>query len=210
MSVILIYGDSNSHGTMPMSVAGVSERHPKGSRWPDVLAAELGAHHEIICEGLPGRTTVHDDAVEGGERNGIKVLPAILHSHKPIDLMILMLGTNDLKPRFSVTAYEIARSIERMVQATWAEGVVQDILIVAPAPVRECGTLVDVFAGAEARQQGLEAQMQAVATRQTCGFIRAGDSATVSSRDGVHWEPADHLAFGTAIASSVADRLARP
>ncbi|MEC3860586.1 SGNH/GDSL hydrolase family protein [Mesobacterium sp. TK19101] len=208
MSVILIYGDSNSHGTMPMSVAGLSERHPKGTRWPDTLAVELGTGHEVICEGLPGRTTVHDDAVEGGERNGIKVLPAILHSHKPIDLMILMLGTNDLKHRFSVTAYEIARSIERLVQATRAEGVVQDIMIVAPAPVRECGTLVDVFAGAEARQQGVEAHLQAVAARQNCGFVRAGDTVTVSPKDGVHWDPADHVAFGKAFAPVVSARLA--
>jgi lysophospholipase L1-like esterase len=69
----------------------------------------------VISEGLPGRTTVHDDLVEGGKRSGLEVLPAILPSHAPLDLMLLMLGTNDLKPRFSVTAAEIARSIERLV-----------------------------------------------------------------------------------------------
>ena len=112
MAVILCYGDSNTHGTMPMRGAGVSERHPKMQRWPEVMARRLGPAHDVISEGLPGRTTVHDDPVEGGERSGIKVLPAILHSHKPIDLMVLMLGTNDLKPRFSVTAHETLGSDE--------------------------------------------------------------------------------------------------
>jgi lysophospholipase L1-like esterase len=73
----------------------------------------LGPEFTVISEGLPGRTTVHDDTVEGGKRSGVEVLPAILPSHAPVDLMLLMLGTNDLKPRFSVTAAEIARSLER-------------------------------------------------------------------------------------------------
>ncbi|WGW02939.1 SGNH/GDSL hydrolase family protein [Tropicibacter oceani] len=208
MAVILCYGDSNTHGTRPMALAGVSERFDVGRRWPDVMAAELGDSHQVIAEGLPGRTTVHDDMVEGGARNGLSVLPAILHSHKPLDLMVLMLGTNDLKNRFSVTAYEIARSVERLVLATRAEQLVDRIVIVAPAPVRECGTLVDVFAGAEARQQGLEAHLQDVAGRLGCGFVAAGDTVAVSGRDGVHWEEEAHLRFGAVMAKALRTDLA--
>ncbi|MFZ7093661.1 SGNH/GDSL hydrolase family protein [Primorskyibacter sp. 2E233] len=207
MAVILCYGDSNTHGTRPMLEAGISERFDVGARWPDAMASALGPDHQVIAEGLPGRTTVHDDIVEGGARNGLAVLPAILHSHKPLDLMILMLGTNDLKNRFSMTAYEIARSLERMVLATRAEDVVDNILLVAPAPVKECGTLVDVFAGAEARQTGLETHIRQVADRLGCGFVAAGDTVAVSDGDGVHWEEEAHLRFGAVMAQAVKARL---
>lgn len=192
-----------------MRVAGVSERYPRAQRWPEVMARALGAEHEVISEGLPGRTTVHDDPVEGGERNAVKVLPAILHSHKPIDLMILMLGTNDLKPRFSVTAYEIARSVERLLLATRAEAVTRGELIICPAPVRETGTLTDVFAGAGARQAGLEAHLRAVAERHGCGFVEAGAHVSVSPRDGVHWEAPEHDRFGAVMAEQARAALGR-
>ena len=208
MAVVLCYGDSNTHGTKPLVSLGAFERYARGDRWPDVMADRLGTEHSVLSEGLPGRTTVHDDLVEGGMRNGLTVLPAILHSHKPIDLMVLMLGTNDLKHRFSVTAFEIARSVERLVVATKAEGVVQDILIVSPAPVKEAGVLTDVFAGAEARQAGLANHLADVAERQGCGFVDAGASVEVSSVDGVHWNVAAHHAFGATMAHAVKERLA--
>ena len=208
MSVILCYGDSNTHGTPPMAELGVQGRHARGDRWPDVLGAALGAGHEVLAEGLPGRTTVHDDPVEGGERNGLRVLPAILHSHKPLDLVLILLGTNDLKHRFSVTAFEIARSVERLALAVRAEGVARDILLVAPAPVRECGSLAEVFHGAAARQAGLAGQIAGVATRLGTGFFDAGSVVQVSPVDGVHWDVAAHHALGQALAGPVRARLA--
>lgn len=208
MAVILCYGDSNTHGTMPLEQLGKFARHAPGDRWPDVMAKALGPDHTVLSEGLPGRTTVHDDPVEGGMRNGLTVLPAILQSHTPIDLMILMLGTNDLKHRFSVTAFEIARSLERLVQVTRTEDVVRDILLVSPAPVQEAGILRDVFAGAEARQQRLADHIAAAATRQGIGFFDAGSVVQVSPQDGVHWAPGAHHALGAALAKAAQRRLA--
>lgn len=207
MAVILCYGDSNTHGTKPLEKLGAFARHAPGDRWPDVMAQAFGEVHQVISEGLPGRTTVHDDAVEGGMRNGLTVLPAILQSHAPIDLMVLMLGTNDLKTRFSVTAFEISRSLERLIHATRAESVVKDILLVSPVPVRETGILKDVFAGAEARQQGLSACIAAAAERQDVGFFDAGSVVKVSPIDGVHWDAAAHHQMGKAMAKEVAARL---
>ena len=207
MAVVLCYGDSNTHGTVPLTALGEFARQAPGDRWPEVMAQRLGPDHTVISEGLPGRTTVHDDPVEGGMRNGLTVLPAILQSHAPIDLMVLMLGTNDLKHRFSVTAFEIARSLERLVLATRAEGVVRDILLVAPVPVREAGVLADVFAGAEARQEGLTRYIAKAAERQGCGFIDAGALITVSEVDGVHFEAGAHHALGAAMADAVRARL---
>lgn len=211
MSTLLCYGDSNTHGTTPLRVLGQFERHKRGDRWPDVMAAALGSAHEVIAEGLPGRTTVHDDVVEGGQRNGLTVLPAALLSHVPLDLVVLMLGTNDLKCRFSVTAFEIARAVERLALVTRQLVPGADIMLVCPAPVREAGVLADVFAGAEARQQGLEAQMRAAADRSGCGFVEAGAHVEVSPVDGVHWTAEAHAAFGAAMADVIAARLeARP
>jgi lysophospholipase L1-like esterase len=208
MAVILCYGDSNTHGASPLERLGLQgRRHALDERWPNVMAGMLGPGHRVIDEGLGGRTTVHDDPVEGGMRNGMTVLPAVLHSHKPIDLVVLMLGTNDLKQRFSVSAFEIARSVERLVLTTRAEAVAKDILIVAPVPVRECGSLAGVYAGAEARQAGLTSYLAEMAERQGCGFFDAGSVIEVSPLDGVHFGVDAHATLGQALAQAVLDRL---
>lgn len=207
MATILCYGDSNTHGTTPLTELGVFGRYPPAARWPDVMAAALGPGHTVIAEGLPGRTTVHDDLVEGGMRNGLTVLPAIVHSHRPVDLMILMLGTNDLKTRFSVTSFEIARSVERLARLARSEECVADLMLVAPVPVREAGVLKDTFANAEARQVGLASHMKDAAGRLDAGFVEAGLHISVSPLDGVHWEADAHERFGHVMAGAVTERL---
>lgn len=209
MTTVLIYGDSNSHGTMPMAAPGLSDRHKPEDRWPDAMGALLPGV-TVIAEGLPGRTTVHDDPVEGGARSGAAVLPAVLHSHKPIDLLVILLGTNDLKPRFATSAWEIARGVERLVTMARAEATCAAEMIVAPAPVRECGTLAEVFAGAESRQEGLAGHLRAVADRLGCGFVDAGAHVAVSPRDGVHWDAAAHRSFARVMAGAVGAALGRP
>ncbi len=208
MANILIYGDSNTHGTVPLRELGQSTRYPAGQRWTDILARQLGPGHTVVAEGLPGRTSVHHDPVDGGNRNGLDVLPAVLGSHVPLDLVVVMLGTNDLKPRFPGTAFEIARGVERVVgaaQALLPEGL---IVLVCPAPVRAAGVLVDAFEGAEARQAGLEDQMRAAAARAGVPFVAAGDHVAVSDIDGVHWEAEAHAAFGAAMADILGGLLA--
>ena len=203
MSVILCYGDSNTHGTAPIETLGVMSRHARPDRWPNVLAASLTTSHEIISEGLPGRTTVHDDVIEGGMRNGLTVMPAILQSHKPIDLLVIMLGTNDLKPAFGVGSFEIARSVERLVRAARLEDAHKQELIVAPVPVVETGVLAPVFAGAEQRQRTLSADLAKAADRLGCAFWDAGAHAQVSMVDGVHWDRTAHHKVGRAIATKI-------
>jgi lysophospholipase L1-like esterase len=207
MATVLIYGDSNSHGTRPLTVLGQFVRHAPGDRWPDALADALPGH-TIIAEGLPGRTTVHDDMVEGGARNGLAVLPAILGSHAPLDLVVLMLGTNDLKQRFSVSAWEIARSVERLGRVVRAEAPGAALMLVAPAPVAPAGVLAPVFAGAAARQAGLEDALGDAAARLGAAYVEAGAHVVVSPVDGVHWEADAHRAFGAAMAGPVAAALA--
>ena len=112
---VLCFGDSNTHGTPPVPNLGASGRYDRSARWPTLMAGHLGADWHVIEEGHPGRTTVHDDPIEGAHRNGLTVLPSLLESHKPLDVVILMLGTNDLKGRFSVNATDIALSLERLI-----------------------------------------------------------------------------------------------
>lgn len=109
-------------------------RFGRAIRWPGVLAAALGPGWDVIEEGHPGRTTVHDDPIEGAHRNGLTVLPAIVESHRPVDIAVLMLGTNDHKQRFSLTGFDIARGARRLVEALQASGHVRRILWVCPPP----------------------------------------------------------------------------
>lgn len=204
MANILIYGDSNSHGTKPLKVLGGFDRYGAQARWPEVMAGRLGPGHNVICEGLPGRTTVFNDPIDGGNRNGAEVLPAVLLSHVPLDLVIVMLGTNDLKPRFATSAFDIGRSVERLLHDTRA--VLPDVALmaVAPAPVREAGVLAGAFAGAELRQVGMTGQIREAAERMGATFVDAGAHVAVSEVDGVHWEAEAHVRFGAIMAEAVA------
>lgn len=205
--VVLCYGDSNTHGTAPMDSLADRRRLARAERWPGVLAAELGAGWHVIEEGLPGRTTVHPDPVEGEWKNGLAVLPAILDSHFPIDLVVLMLGTNDLKPRFNVPPVQIGTSIERLLRTVRASeagpgGAAPRVLLIAPAPVVEEGSLAEVFAGGPARA-GLAGPYAEAARRHGAAFLDAAPVWTVSPVDGVHFDAAEHGKLGRAVAAAV-------
>ena len=95
----------------------------------------------MIAEGLGGRTTVHDDWFANADRNGARVLPTLLESHSTLDLIIIMLGTNDIKPFHGRTAGEAGRGMARLVQIIRAHyaGKMQEepkIILVSPPPIR--------------------------------------------------------------------------
>ena len=116
---ILCFGDSNTFGSDPRGGA----RYDRHTRWPGVLRDTLGTGFWVIEEGCGGRTTVHEDPIESlnsGSKSGVAYLPACLHSHQPLDLVIILLGTNDLKPRFAVGADDIARGVGALVDAVRA------------------------------------------------------------------------------------------
>ncbi len=203
MRRILIYGDSNSYGTAPMASLSDQPVHGRGVRWGDVMAAELGDGWEVIVEGLPGRTTVHDDPIEGAYRNGLTVLPAILHSHAPIELLIICLGANDQKMRFGLGAQDVAMGAGRLAREALASGAVGKVLLLCPPPVKEAGPLALMFAGAESRCAGLAGQMEAVARREGTAFFDAGRVISVDPLDGVHWDAEAHSVLGFAMAGEV-------
>ncbi len=200
MTRVLLYGDSNTFGTGPMSRLGEDVVHERGVRWGDVLAGTLGADWEVVVEGLPGRTTVFDDPMEGVYRNGLTVLPAILHSHRPIDILVICLGTNDLKHRFGLMAQDVALGIARLVREALATGVVGRVLVISPPPTRERGDLAVLFAGAEARGVGLADEVARFAEEADAAFFDAGSVISVDETDGVHWSAASHRLLGLAVA----------
>ena len=207
MRSLLLYGDSNTHGTMPLPDLGVSDRFGRDERWPGRLR-KLLPDWEVIEEGHPGRTTVHDDPVEGNHRNGLTVLPALLESHRPLDVVAVMLGTNDLKERFSVNATDIAHSLERLARLILASGAgpgqgAPGVLLICPPPIVEVGCLAGMFAGGAAKSQGLAAEVRKAAARVGVPFLDAGEVVAVSPIDGIHYDAAANPALAGAVAAAI-------
>ncbi len=203
MRRLLIYGDSNTFGTAPMPKLGADSVHTRGSRWGDILAEELGDHWDVVIEGLGGRTAVLDDPIEGAFRNGLTVLPAILHSHKPIDLLVICLGTNDQKHRFGLLAKDVALGLARLAREANATGTVGKVLLIAPPPLKECGDFADMFRGAVERGAGLADQVARFAAQEGAAFFDAGTVIAVDEADGIHWSAEAHAALGHAVAGVV-------
>ncbi len=103
MKTILAYGDSLTFGASPIPNG---PRHAYEDRWPTALEKGLGGKARVIAEGLGGRTTAIDDWCAAADRNGARILPTLLESHSPLDLIVIMLGTNDIKPFLGRTAAE--------------------------------------------------------------------------------------------------------
>ncbi len=208
MRTVLLYGDSNTHGTLPMTSLDGARRLGPEERWPGVLAAGLGPGWRVIDEGLGGRTTVHDDPVSGAHKNGLAVLPAVLESHQPIDLVAVMLGTNDLKAQFAMPAVQIARAVERLLRAAFASGAGPDggpprLLLIAPPPVLEAGCLAEIYAGGAAKSRQLAAFYAAAAQRTGATYLDAGTVVASSPVDGVHFDGPAHAALGRAVADLI-------
>lgn len=207
---ILVFGDSNSHGTMPLAQLGAVGRHPKSARWPDVMAQALGV--EVLSEGHPGRTTVHDDPIDGVHKNGLRALPASLESHRPLDLVIVMLGTNDCKARFCLRGWDIAAAVGKLAQVIQCSnagpgGAAPQVMLVAPVPVEESGVLAEMFQGGRARSRAIAPALRDEAARLGCAFFDAGRVAQVDMTDGVHMDGAAQVALGLAMAEAVAPIL---
>lgn len=195
MTVLLTFGDSNTHGTPPIEQMGVYDRFDAATRWSTRAAAELG--WELAEEGLPGRTAQFDDPVMGSHMNGQVGLKIALCSHGPIDLLTIMLGTNDVKARFCATPEMITGGIASLLDI--AQGVEMQtrhggfqILLICPPPVVEVGPIQAEFYGGAVKSQGLPAQYAALAQARGVGFMDAGQVIEVSLIDGVHYDAAAH------------------
>jgi lysophospholipase L1-like esterase len=208
MPVLLTFGDSNTHGTRPLVTPGVFERHAPADRWPHVAAAALGPGWTLCPEGLPGRTTAFDDPVTGAHLNGLTGLRIALLTHAPIDVLTVMLGTNDCKTRFGAAPEAIAAGLAALLDLALLPDLQARsggfrILVIAPPPVVEAGILAAQFQGGAAKARALAPLYAAVAAARGAAFLDAAAHAAVSPIDGVHLEAPAHHALGAAVAAAV-------
>jgi lysophospholipase L1-like esterase len=207
MPTILCYGDSNTHGTVPMHNLDDVRRFGVGERWAGIMRTALGSDWWVVEEGLPGRTTVLDDPIEGLNRNGLTYLAPCLESHRPLDVVAIVLGTNDLKARFGLPPTDIAAGagvlVETVRNVLRPFGEQPKILLVAPPSIIEVGCLADMFAGGAAKSQSFARHYAAVAGRLGAGFLDFGAVIKSSPIDGIHFDPAEHKALGQAMTAAV-------
>ena len=205
MKSLLCFGDSNTYGTMPLTRRDDARRHGPGERWPGVMRLALGADWHVVEEGMPGRTLGRDDPVEGENRNAFRLLPALLQSHRPLDRVICMLGTNDLKACFGATPLQIAAGLHTVIDMTVACGLpsmpAPALLLVAPPPISEVGCLAGMFAAGADKAVQLAALYRQVALQRGVDFFDAGSAAAVSAHEGIHMDAAAHVALGRALAA---------
>ena len=134
MKQILCFGDSNTYGLIPGTA---NQRYGWGTRWTSILDDKVRTKgYRIIEEGLCGRTTVFDDPFRT-ERRGTEMLPAILESHRPVDIIVLMLGTNDCKSVYSATPEVIGQGIEQLLDQINTVNPDAKILLVSPIYIGE-------------------------------------------------------------------------
>lgn len=196
MKTVLCYGDSNTYGYVPET----GMRYPKSARYPGRLQLLLGDEYAVIEEGCNGRTTIHDDPIDGW-KNGLDYLKPCLNSHKPVDIVILMLGSNDLKETFHLTAREIADGAGTLVDVIRSftaekQGFVPTIILVSPPEIGK-GIRRSPFFGAFGETAVAESGKfpecyQRVADRKGCVFFNAAKYVSPSEFDSLHLTPEGH------------------
>ena len=204
MKSVVCFGNSNTWGYIPGSNG---KRYPFEKRWTSVLEEKLGNGFNIIPEGLNGRTAVFDDPVTGN-KSGLKHLDIILTSHYPIDLLVIMLGTNDLKDRFNIPPVCIAKAVGRLIEyaeksSAGINGNPPEILLVCPPPILEAPVYREEFLEGVKKSQNLKEEYKKLAESHCIPLFCAGDCIASSPVDGIHWTEESHKIFGSEIALTV-------
>jgi len=206
MKTILAFGDSLTWGF----IAGRWERHPHEVRWPNALAAALNGKARVIEEGHNGRTTVFDDPTCFDDRNGSRALPVLLSTHQPLDLVIIMLGTNDIKFANRCRAFDASMGVARLIEIVQKFSFLPafktpEILIMSPpALVPTDDEWFNDLWGHALEESKLFAKHYAnVAKEGGVHFFDAGTVATADRTDGGHLDAANTKAIGTALAPVV-------
>lgn len=208
--VVLCYGDSNTWGQN--ADRNTMTRYPVNIRWTGKLQELLGNEYYVIEEGLGGRTTdLEHYNLNKPSRNGFTYFVPCLASHSPIDIVVIMLGTNDLKVQYSRPVTEIANTLKSFIDAV--QGTAQDtkILLVSPSYVNDTAPKFneyyhDTYDKQSAKKsKELATEIQRVASETGSLFF---DASTVAKPgfDGIHFDKQSHLALAQAIAEILRNR----
>ena len=196
MKTILCFGDSNTWGYSPQT----GTRFPPDIRWTGVLQKSLGDNYRVIEEGLNGRTTFINEEGEEARplRSGSDVLQIILESHRPLDFVTIMLGTNDLKLEFNLSVEEIALGAkelcETVLNSEYLADNIPQILLISPTHI---GSTImpdqeEFFNQAREKSYQFAEHYQKVATDLNIHFLDASKIVTPSDGEGVHWDGDQH------------------
>lgn len=218
---VLCYGDSNTWGCIGRWVESTlpSERYDTDTRWPTVAQKELGDDFHVIEEGLGGRTTIYPHPTEPW-KNGEPYLTPCLHTHRPLDLVVVMLGTNDLQLKKDITAEELPIGITRLVDIIQADpkcgrgNVPPKILIIAPVEVRPSAPEGRTAVYAKFRCDiGRDLSLMLpevyakVAKEKGCYFLNAQNYAQPGPADGIHFDAQSHINLGKAVAKFIREHI---
>ena len=203
---ILCFGDSNTYGWVPQG-----GRWPWEVRWTGRLQKQLGPEYRIIEEGCGGRTTVFDDTLEV-DKNGRTHLLTALHSHRPLDLIIIMLGTNDLKHRFGLLPVDVAVGAEELGKLAehydyWPFEAPK-VLLVSPIHIGdgiENSDCTGFLADAAENSRQLAHFYEQRAQKHGWLYLDAASVAKPSGQDMLHMEPEDHAALADALEKMIRD-----
>ena len=218
MKTIVCYGDSNTWGYMPKRERpeiSANNRFPWGVRWTSLLQMKLGADYRVEEEGLNGRTTMFDDPLDVC-RNGLEGIDYSMLTNCPVDLVILMLGTNDVKEFFGMPPYVVARGCARLIERIQAGGYgpgggTSEILLCAPLKLPDTlpgSWLGDEFGpGAIQRNDALPAFYEKVAAEKGVHFLNAAEFVTADPADSIHMNEQGHAETAARMCAAVKEIL---
>ena len=218
---VLVFGDSISWGWTPQKDGTPTERYASENRWPSVMQKTLGDQYEVVVNAVSGRTTDLDDpsfpGLTGAGLNGRKSLPAVIAAHLPLDLVVIFLGTNDLKQAFDRSAFSIALGAGHLVSIVqdsghmfgsgWYRYPAPKVLLLAPPPLGSQKIFGDTFAGGVAKSKQLARTYRSIANAAGVAFSNVGSVIRTDGVDGVHLSAASEKKLGKAVAAKVRDTL---
>ena len=206
---IVCFGDSLTWGFNPERFA----RFDENKRWTGVLQKLLGENFKVIEEGQNGRTIATDDP-SGGEKNGIKYIIPCIESQKPLDFLIIMLGTNDMQRQFSYSAANIAGEMELFLEKVQAYNRFQledkmKVLLISPPKIKKplSGAWTDAlfdFNSAIKIRDALPLLYNGIAKKFGCDFLDAGEIVEASTVDGIHLDSENQIKLGKEVYNKLA------
>ena len=222
-TTVLLFGDSNTFGYMPVAFETHGYRYPYEVRWTTKVSQSLGADYNVVIDGLMGRTIDKEHAFYGDYERGTYALPSTFIGNYPIDIMVVMLGTNDCTVEQNMTAEEIAGEMRNFLDDTielangYQDGFVPRIILVAPPLIRpewkdSVSNLEGAFEGWEEWQElddaaveksaALAGLYEQIAADYGCTFVDAG-VCEVSEEDCIHLTADGHTQLAELITDAI-------
>lgn len=208
---VMCFGDSLTWGWVPTMAGAPTTRYPFQARWTGVMAQTLGPDYEILEEGLSARTTNLDDPTDT-RLNGANHLPTALASHFPLDMVVVMLGTNDTKAVFRRTPFEIANGLSKLlIQILTSAGGVgtvygaPKVLVVCPPPLAALPHVwfQGMFEGGYEKTRQMPKHYQALCSFFGVDYLDAGEIMSTNGCDGIHFTVEDNATLGRAVAAKL-------